>query len=173
MDKLLWLLFCYLNFLLDAADLDSLLVPPQLATTYQPPNFDREAAETVIAIDHSELPLWSKDYLKECIRLVKYGYQPLAGETFEESVKRIYKLRLSQGYDDIRAAILGVNQQYQLIQYVIEINKLCGSRFSSLQHYTRPHKAFSGAQTSFDTDSTNTEDNIWCACCNWLWKSKL
>jgi hypothetical protein len=97
MDKLLRLIvFCFICLHLNAANnFDPLL--GELPAQHHLQNFAHEASNCNRDIDNSDLPLHSKSLLQVLIRLVENGYQPLTGETFEQSVKRIYKLRVSQG----------------------------------------------------------------------------
>lgn len=162
MDKLLKLvIFCFICLRINAADnfLDTLLAP----AVHHSQNFTSEAAIFTRNIEHSDLPLHSKSSLKIFVRLVENGYQPLAGETFEQSVKRIYKLRVAQGKNTSF-----VNENLPLVEYVKAINNIANASSQELESYMKHHN-----QVIADMFEVSSDDGSLCSRLCLCFKSKI
>lgn len=166
MDKLLRLIvFCFICLHLNAANnFDPLF--GELPAQHHLQNFAHEASNCSRDIDNSDLPLHSKSLLQVLIRLVENGYQPLTGETFEQSVKRIYKLRVSQGKNTTL-----VNENLPLVAYVKGINHIANAGSKELEHYMKCHNLV--VADMFETDSNDTNNGSWCACLCCCFKAKI
>lgn len=165
MDKLLCVvIFCFGCLHINASDhlLDELLMP----VVHNSQNFAREAAICTNTVEHSDLPLHSKSLLEIFIRLVANGYQPLTGETFEQSVKRIYKLRVSQGKNTSF-----VNESLPLVEYVKAINNIANAASKQLENYMKVHNQVSAGV--FEVNSDDANDGSFCSCICLYFKSKI
>lgn len=132
-----------------------------------PDDFEHSAKNLIKIIEQSDLTVASKHSLKVCIQLVRHGYQPLAGETFEQSVKRIYKLRSVQSNEIVARAANCVDHNLPLIEYIGLIDEICGAKIG-LTDYMHSRES-SCNEDDADSSSKVTDD---CCCCLWFRKAQ-